>query len=213
MRPPPPQLLRIPICFHTPSTYHPPLGEESDPIQHSCYYMGSSFKLNATHVEHASSSRNNRFTLQSDAIKGTVWAWRNLPHAHRKGNSINYLIFFMKVSSWKQAERSNRKIHGGITIITRLRRRKSRHYIRWRKIHPETNWRHSWKRKRPILMPSKSTCDNINSDITPSELWKIVKEFRSMNVPKPPTIPSTWIEQFCDNISDLIGPIHDFVST
>lgn len=59
----------------------------------------------------------------------------------------------------------------------------------------------------------KSTCENIDSCITHSELWKIVMKFRSMNVPKPTTIPLTCIEQFCVNTIGSIGPINDSVST
>ncbi|XP_059223474.1 uncharacterized protein LOC131997121 [Stomoxys calcitrans] len=53
----------------------------------------------------------------------------------------------------------------------------------------------------------KLTCEGIDSEITPTELWKIIKRFRGMHVPKSPSIPDSCIDPFCDTLAGPQGPI------
>lgn len=54
----------------------------------------------------------------------------------------------------------------------------------------------------------KKTCEEICCDTTPTELWTIMKKFRGMNIPKPPPLPESCTDSFCDIIAGPIGPIN-----
>lgn len=59
----------------------------------------------------------------------------------------------------------------------------------------------------------KSSYEEIDCNITPHELWNKIKKYRGMNLPKPSNMPTTCIDEFCDNIAGPMGPVRELIAS